>query len=152
MWMRPTLAALTGLAAGYLLRGSFPPPGQSEGLDGSHPVDPRSAVSSGAPRQATAAPPQRSGQTQQLQSGLRVGAGGTSAHGAKDTAESSAQLQALRASQDEAKRRLSAYEQEIADLETSLGLRRTRHEFDLTAEDWTQLQRQGTPEIPHALW
>jgi hypothetical protein len=67
-----------------------------------------------------------------------------SAQEAKNTAELNAQLQALRVSHEEAKRRLSSDEAEIERLETSLGLRRTRHEFDLTSEDWAELQRQGT--------
>lgn len=144
MWMRPMVAAVLGLAAGYVLRGNaLPEPSTRELPSGSHPAESSPAASSGTQERAEATSERRDQRSSRAEAPA-ASAPVDSARRAQSAADSSAQLQALRVSRDDAQRQLSADEAEIERLETSLGLRRTRHEFDLTSEDWAELQRQGT--------
>jgi len=154
MWLKRTVlpsavAGVLGLGAGYWLQAS-PAPAQSPvakegGAAGAAAAAVREGRSGPGPESAAAA-------LQSERHALRTGsadespvaasAGGTAAAAAN--AETHAKLEQLQASQARAKRQLEEYERDIEKLEQSAGLRRTRHEYDLTNEDWAKFQREGT--------
>src|SRR5690349_7484120 len=104
MWMRPMIAAVLGLAAGYVLRGSQPAAlPHREVADGSPRVEAPPIASSGAQQHVAEAPRHPHDQRPSRADAPVAAAHVISAQEAKNTAELNAQLQALRISHEEAK-------------------------------------------------